>query len=67
VDRVVLVPDDAIREAQEVLWRDVHVVAEPGGAASLAAVLCGAYEPSWDERVVALICGGNTDPGSLSA
>ena len=30
VDQVVLVSDDAIRDAQRRLWRDVHVIAEPG-------------------------------------
>ena len=65
VDPVVLVPDDAIREAQRLLWRDAHVVAEPGGAAALAAVLSGAYRPSPGERVVVLISGANTDPGTV--
>ena len=34
--------DDAIREGQRRLWGDAHVVAEPGGAASLAALLTAA-------------------------
>lgn len=65
VDRVVLVTDDAIRHAQRQLWRDVHVVAEPGGAASLAALLSGAYRPEPQERVVVLLCGANADPSSV--
>lgn len=65
VDRVVLVTDDAIRDAQRQLWRDVHVVAEPGGAASLAALLSGAYRPEPQERVVVLLCGANADPSSV--
>jgi threonine dehydratase len=65
VDRVALVPDDAIAEAQRRLWSECRIVAEPGGAAALAAILCGAYVPGADERVVALICGGNTDPASV--
>jgi threonine dehydratase len=60
VDRVVLVPDDAIRAAQEALWRVLRIVAEPGGAASLAALLSGAYRPREGERVAVVICGGNT-------
>jgi threonine dehydratase len=56
----VLVPDDAIREAQRVLWRVLRVVAEPGGAAAFAALLSGAYRPQPDERVGVLVCGGNT-------
>ena len=60
VDRVVLVPDDAIRAGQEALWRVLRIVAEPGGAASFAALLSGAYRPREGERVAIVICGGNT-------
>jgi threonine dehydratase len=60
VERVVLVPDQAIRAAQEALWRVLRIVAEPGGAAVLAALLSGVYRPSPGERVGLLICGGNT-------
>ena len=49
VDRVVLVTDDSVRDAQRQLWRDVHLVAEPGGAASLAALLSGVYRPEPEE------------------
>ncbi len=56
----VLVPDEAIREAQRVLWRVLRVVAEPGGAAAFAALLSGAYKPAPDERIGVLVCGGNT-------
>jgi threonine dehydratase len=60
VERVVLVEDDMIRAAQEALWRTVRVVAEPGGAAALAAILAGAYVPAPGERVGVLVCGANT-------
>ena len=60
VDRVVLVPDAAIRAAQEVLWRSLRIVAEPGGAAAFAALLSGRYVPQPEERVGLLICGANT-------
>ncbi len=60
VDRVVLVPDDAITRAQQMLWDRLRVVAEPGGAAAFAALLCGGYEPRPGERVAVLISGGNT-------
>ena len=65
VDQVVLVSDDAIRDAQRRLWRDVHVIAEPAGAACLAAAIAGAYRPSVGERVVVLVCGANTDPATV--
>jgi threonine dehydratase len=60
VDRVVLVSDDAIRQAQAALWSTLRVVAEPGGAAAFAALLSGRYRPVADERVAVLICGANT-------
>ena len=60
VRRVALVSDDAIRAAQTALWNVLRVVAEPGGAAALAALLSGRYQPKAGERVGVLICGGNT-------
>jgi threonine dehydratase len=60
VAEAVLVSDDAIRDAQRRLWDVLRVVAEPGGAAALAALLSGAYRPSKDERVAVLLCGANT-------
>jgi threonine dehydratase len=60
VSRVVLVSDEAIQEAQVELWKVLHVAAEPGGAAALAALLSRCYEPAAGERVGVLVCGGNT-------
>lgn len=60
VERVLLVSDDAIRAAQESLWRVLRVVAEPGGAAAFAALLSGRYRPAEGERVGVVVCGGNT-------
>ena len=66
VDQVVLVTDDDIRDAQRALWREVRIVAEPGGAAALAALLSGTYRPVGGEHVAALVCGGNTDPSTVT-
>jgi threonine dehydratase len=60
VERVVLVSDDSIRQAQEALWRELRVVAEPGGAAAFAALLSGDYVPGPGERIGVVVCGGNT-------
>jgi threonine dehydratase len=65
VDRVVLVEDEAIRDAQQALWRVARIAAEPGGAATMAALLSGAYTPQPGERVGVVICGGNTDAVKL--
>ena len=56
----VLVDDAAIVEAQRLLWDGLRIVAEPGGAAALAALVSGAYVPQIGERLAAVICGGNT-------
>jgi threonine dehydratase len=60
VDRVVLVTDDAIRQAQQTLWNTVRIVAEPGGSAAFAALLSGRYKPRLGERVGVVLSGGNT-------
>ncbi len=60
VDRVVLVEDDAIRSAQETLWRTLRAVVEPGGATPMAALLSGAYVPVPGERVGVILSGANT-------
>jgi len=60
VEQVILVTDEQIRAAQEQLWQVLRVVAEPGGAASFAALLSGRYRPQAGERVGVLVCGGNT-------
>jgi threonine dehydratase len=56
----VLVTDDAILEAKQRLWETLRIVAEPGGAAALAALLSGRYAPAPNERVGVLLCGANT-------
>lgn len=60
VQGTVLVADDAIRQAQKVLWQALRIVAEPGGAAAFSALLSGAYAPDSGERVAVMISGGNT-------
>lgn len=62
----VLVPDEAIVRTRQVLWDRLRVVTEPGGATALAALLCGAYRPAPGERLVAVVCGANTDPATLA-
>ena len=61
VERVLLVTDEEIRAAQQLLWKEQRVAAEPGGAAAFAALLSKKYQPVTTERVGVLICGGNTD------
>ncbi len=65
VEHVVLVSDESIQLAQHTLWNDLRIIAEPGGATAMAALLSGVYKPTPGERVGVVICGGNTDPGLL--
>jgi threonine dehydratase len=57
---VVLVSDEAIRSAQQVLWDRLRLVAEPGGCAAFAALLSGRYVPAPGESVAVVISGANT-------
>jgi threonine dehydratase len=65
VSSVVLVSDEAIVSAQVCLWDRLRIVAEPAGAAALAALLSGGYVPGPDEKVAIVISGGNADAVSL--
>jgi threonine dehydratase len=60
VKHSILVSDEAILDAQRRLWTALRVVAEPGGAAALAALTSQQYVPAQGERVGVLVCGGNT-------
>ena len=62
---VVLVDDDAIRDAQRTLWQTARVAAEPAAAVGVAAVLAGAYRPAPGERVAVIITGANMSPSQL--
>jgi len=65
VESVAMVEDDALREAQEVLWRELRVAVEPAAAAGLAALRSGAVPVREDEVVGLVLCGANVDPASL--
>ncbi|PYO29791.1 MAG: threonine dehydratase [Gemmatimonadetes bacterium] len=60
---VVLVDDDALREAVQFLWRECHLAVEPSGAATTAALRCGAVHPV--APTVLVVSGGNVDPSLL--
>jgi threonine dehydratase len=62
-----LVTDEHVRAAQHDLWETARLVVEPGGAAAYAALLAGVYLPAANERVGVVLCGANTDPGSVTA
>ena len=61
VAQAITVSNDAITRAQLSLWQELRLIAEPGGATALAALLSGAYVPQSNERVGVLVCGANAD------
>jgi threonine dehydratase len=65
VDAVVVVPDDAVADAQRRLWAALRIATEPAGAAALAALTTGALAAA-DERVAVVLCGANVDPAALA-
>ncbi len=65
VSSVVLVRDAEIVAAQLSLWDRMRIVAEPAGAAALAALLSRRYIPERDERIAVVISGANTDAVSF--
>jgi threonine dehydratase len=65
VDEVVTVEDPAIVAAVLWLFDRASVLAEPSGAATVAAALAGAA--AVDGPVVAIVSGGNMSPDSLEA
>ncbi len=67
VERVALVSDAAIEDAQLRLWRQFQIVAEPGGAAAFAALASGAHVAKAGERVGVLVCGANADLTAFTA
>ena len=64
VDELLLVSDDCILRAMRLLHRHAGVVAEPSGAAGLAAVV---QEPTRfaGQTVGTVICGGNLTPAQM--
>ena len=65
VPEALIVSEEAIRDAQRLLWNELRIVAEPGGAVALAAILEGAYKPGRDEAIGIIVCGGNTNPADI--
>ncbi len=60
VEKVILVTDDEIIQAQGALWSVLRAVTEPGGAAAFAALLSRRYQPAPGERIGVVLCGANT-------
>jgi threonine dehydratase len=67
VDEVLLVEETEMLRAIRLLFQWEHLLAEPSGAAALAALLYH-YRPASNEKVVVILSGGNvTDDIMLQA
>ena len=67
VDEVILVQEDELLRAIRLLFEWEHLLAEPAGAAALAALLYH-HRPAPNEKVVVILSGGNvTDEVLLRA
>lgn len=60
-----LVSDEAVLEAQRLLWSSARIMVEPGAAVGMAALLSGVYQPSSHETVTLVLSGANLDPASI--
>jgi len=67
VTQSLLVSDEQIIEAQRALWQQLRLVAEPGGATALGAVISGVYKPHPGERTGVVLCGSNADLSKFPA
>jgi threonine dehydratase len=65
VDDVVLVEDEHIIAAMRLLFHKAGLVTEPSGAAGVAAILAHP-ERFRDQRIAAIICGGNITEDQFS-
>jgi threonine dehydratase len=65
VEDIVTVTEDEIRSAVRRLALDARLIAEPGGAAAVAACLFRRKELPSAGTTVAVLSGGNIDPGML--
>ncbi|MDF1791850.1 MAG: pyridoxal-phosphate dependent enzyme [Thalassobaculaceae bacterium] len=61
VDDIVLVDDEAMRDAARWLWAECGIGAELAGAAGIAALKAGAVRAAAGEAVCTIICGAGTD------
>lgn len=61
VDEIVLVEDEYIVAGMRALARDAKLIAEPAASIGIGALLAGAIKVRPDEKVCAVLTGGNWD------
>jgi len=66
VDDIVLVSDDALRQAMLLLFASAKLAVEPAGAAATAALLGPLRDRLRGRRVGIIVCGANIDAATFS-
>ncbi len=66
VDEIILVDDHHIIEGMRALAKDVKLIVEPAAAITVGAMLAGALDVKPDEKVCAVLSGGNWDLDDLA-
>ena len=61
VDEIVLVEDEYIIEGMRTLAKDAKLIAEPAASIGIGALLAGSIKVKPDEKVCAVLTGGNWD------
>jgi len=61
VDEIVLITDEAMRDAMGLLFRDMKIAVEPAGAAAAAALLGPLRSRFGSGKVMVIFCGSNID------
>jgi threonine dehydratase len=66
VDEIVLVEDEHIIAGMRALAKDAKLIAEPAASISIGALLAGSIDVRPDEKVCAVLSGGNWDLHDLA-
>ena len=66
VDEIVTVTDAELVDAMRFVFERLKLVAEPGGAAGIAALLAGRARVEPGERVGVILSGGNVGAGRFA-
>jgi threonine dehydratase len=66
VDDIIVIPDDEILLGTRTLMERCKLYAEPAAGAAVAPLLTGRVHVPSGASVVAIVCGGNLDPGRLA-
>lgn len=67
VDEIVLVEDEHIIAGMRALAKDAKLIAEPAASIGVGALLAGSIDVKLDEKVCAVLSGGNWDLRDLAA